>query len=91
MSSESLAETQGEKFFGEITSFMNGTSIDARKHAAKLMAKDHRTLQQNMMRFFMLFVEEMAQNTSDLRNEDSVALAKAIMNLPDNVQILRHI
>ena len=84
-------EAQGEKFAQEISSFVNGSPLDARLHAAKRMARDHNTLQQNMMGLFMMFVEEMSKKNPDMRNEDSVELAKAIMALPDRLRILRHI
>ena len=49
---------------------------------AERMADDHPTLQQNYMRFFMLFCEEMAKKTyTDARNEASVKMAKEIVKL----------
>lgn len=84
-------EQKGEEFAQVVSTFVNGSSRDARKFAAKKMARDHRTLQQNTMGLFMMFVEEMANNTSDLRNEASVELAKAIMALPDQTRILPYV
>ena len=55
------------------------------------MLREHRTIQQEFMKFFMHFVEEMSKNTSDLRNEASVALAKEIMAIDEMKRFLPHI
>ena len=47
---------------------------------AKLMMREHRTLQQSAMRLFMKCIEQWAiQEHSDLRNEATIALCKKIM------------
>ena len=84
-------QERGEEFAQQISSFVNGSSRSAYEYAAKKMVRDHRTLQQNMMGLFMQFVEQMAQNGTDMRNEASVELAKAIMALPEKVRILPYI
>ncbi len=58
------------------------------KECAKALANDHRSLQQMTMRLFMAFIEEMAGNGSDGRNEASVDLAKAILALPSRTRAL---
>lgn len=50
-----------------------------RAEVVKLMASDHRTHQQSFMRFFTAFCEEMAKNSTDARNENSVKLAKEVI------------
>jgi hypothetical protein len=55
------------------------------------LANNHRTLQQNTMKFFMEFVAKMSQNRTDLRNEASVNLAKQIMAIPERDRILPYI
>ncbi len=73
------SQERGEEFAKQFSSFVNSYSLDANEYAVAKMVRDHRTLQQNMMRFVMLFITEMAKNGSDLRNEDSVELAKKIV------------
>ena len=73
------SQERGEEFAKQFSDFVNSYSQDANKYAVEKMVRDHRTLQQNMMRFVMLFITEMAKNGTDLRNEDSVALAKKIV------------
>ncbi len=47
---------------------------------AKIMARDHPTLQQNKMRLFVAYVEQMAQiRYTDDRNDAAVAFAKKVM------------
>ncbi len=63
---------------------VNGASNqDFKKALVKHMVNEHRTHQQTMMRFFMAFVEGMAENGCDGRNQESVALAKKIMEIED--------
>ena len=80
---------EGEAFaktFGEFVNRMAGEG--QRKAAIAAMLRDHRTLQQNSMRFCMEFIGEMAGQESDLRNEASVVLAGKIMEIPSNERIL---
>jgi len=78
----------GEKFAEVISSFLNTFSQERQKVAVQKMLRDHRSLQQSTMRFFMVFVEGMAANSHDLRNEAAVELAQAIMALPERVRTL---
>jgi len=71
----------GEEFARVFSDFCNTMNREPRKEAIEILLQEHRTIQQNMMRFFMQYVEGMAKNSFDLRNEASVELAKAIMDL----------
>ena len=78
---EGREKQENEEFFRLFSKHVNrmGRNDDS---VVKAMANDHRTLQQNYMRFFMAFCKEMAkQEYSDLRNEASVELAKKILPL----------
>ena len=49
---------------------------------ARLLAKNHPTLQQNVMRLFVMYCEEIAKKPYyDARNEASGALAKKVVDL----------
>lgn len=72
MSAEEIAEV--------LSRFVNGSDTSKLKELAKLMTKDHRTLQQLKMKLACLFIEEMAsQEFYDARNEASVKAAKAMI------------
>jgi hypothetical protein len=65
-----------------ISNFINrhGSSVSV-GYVAELMANDHPTLQQGIMRMFVAFVREMAKKEySDARNEASVNLAKTLVD-----------
>jgi hypothetical protein len=83
--------SDGEVFADQFSRFVNNMSSEPKKAAIAKMLRDHRTLQQGMMRFFMQFVEGMANNQHDLRNEASVELAKAILKIDDRTRILPRI
>ena len=78
----------GQEFAAAFSSFLNNYSQEPQKEAVALMLRDHRSLQQATMRFFMLFVEGMANNSSDLRNEAAVKLAQEILKLDPKVLAL---
>ncbi len=76
------------EFAAQFSSFVNGSSSLSEK-VAEAMARDHPTLQQGYMRFFMLFCEKMAaQKWTDLRNEASVKLAKSILPLNKGLPLI---
>jgi len=53
------------------------------------LAHEHRTIQQNMMRFCVKYIKRIAQETYyDDRNAASVELAKALLNVPGVEEIL---
>lgn len=84
-------QEQGEDFADDFSRFLNTMGSDKQKFAVAKMLRDHRSLQQSTMRFFMMFVEGMAENGHDLRNEASVELAKEIMNIDERTRILPRI
>jgi hypothetical protein len=74
-------EKEAKDFAYQLSSFVNGMGRRDRV-VVEVMANDHPTLQQNFMRFFIAFCEEMAKkNYSDGRNVASVNLAKEIIKL----------
>lgn len=82
------AEKDGEQFAKTFSNFLNNFSMKPQEVAVEKMLREHRSLQQTMMRFFMLFVAGMAKNSSDGRNEAAVNLAKEIMGLPERTRNL---
>jgi aspartate/glutamate racemase len=81
-------KTPGQEFAQEFSHFLNTLGNKRLEDAADAMMNEHRTLQQAGMRFFMMYAERMAKQNHDLRNEASVKLAKAIMELPPKVRCL---
>lgn len=79
---------EGQEFARIFSQFVNDMRNEPKKAALAAMLRDHRTIQQNMMRFVMLFIEGMAEQECDLRNEASVALAKEIMAIDPSVRAL---
>lgn len=83
---ENVSETEtidGEKFATEFSNFCNDMRRDPKGVALDNLMREHRTIQQSMMRFCMAFIARMADQRSDLRNEASVELAKQIMERTD--------
>jgi hypothetical protein len=78
---DSAVEKEGKEFANTFSRFVNNMNREPKKHAIEAMLRDHPTLQQGMMRFFMEFVEGMAEQRGDLRNEGSIALAKEILKI----------
>ncbi len=77
-------DERGKEFaevFGQFVNTMGGGPD--RKIAIEAMMRDHRTLQQGMMRFCIEYIEAMAEQSHDLRNEASVKLAKKIVKIED--------
>jgi dGTP triphosphohydrolase len=82
-------EEKGFEFADLFSQLVNSSSRKTRDAAIGKMLRDHRTLQQGMMRFVMDYIEGMAEKQHfDLRNEASVKLAKAIMELPSDIRSL---
>ncbi len=81
----------GKEMGDSISSFASGVTKEDLKDCVEVLVNEHRTIQQYTMKLFMAFVEAMAVNGQDLRNQDSVNLAKAIMALPEQVRGLRRI
>lgn len=83
MSQQQLtAKDEGEKFADLFSVFANRSSHEERHSAAiAKMLTDHRTNQQNMMRFFVKFLEAMSKKSRfDGRDEASVKLAQEIFD-----------
>lgn len=91
MSEQKTPEEVGEDFAEVFSRFCNDSRRDPKKAAIAKMLREHRTIQQNMMRFCMQFIEGMANNGHDGRNEASVELAKAIMELDSRKRALPYI
>jgi hypothetical protein len=74
-------KTQRAKdFVDQFSSFVNDMGRPE-KEAIELMGREHRTLQQNMTRFCVRWLEHLAKQTEyDLRNEASVQLAKKFVD-----------
>lgn len=70
----------GQELGEEVLYFVNQYGFDAGTFA-KTIAKGHKTLQQSTMRLFIRTIEEMAKVNPDLRNEQTVKLAKKITEL----------
>jgi hypothetical protein len=63
---------------------INATNIDKTtiaKGLAKLFVKTHRTLQQSTMQLIPLFIEEISNIETDLRNEASIEWCKKVTKL----------
>lgn len=69
----------GERFAEEFSNFCNDMRKGPKSVALEKMMREHRTIQQNMMRFCLAFIAKMADQNHDFRNEASVKLAKEIM------------
>lgn len=78
-------ELRAEQDAKDITKAICGVSHSDMKDVAAKVAGMHRTEQQNVMRFCAAFVQAMANNRTDLRNEASVEFAKSIVSaVPDD-------
>ena len=51
---------------------------DVQEDLATELCQQHRTHQQSIMRLFMLFVDKLAEQETDMRNEAAVELAQKI-------------
>lgn len=66
--------------------FVNSFSCEYEQFAKKIAA-DHKTLQQSVMRLFIATIREMANVTPDARNEQTVELAKKIVEIADGYSL----
>lgn len=76
----SQKEEQARKVANDILGFVNAFGCDE-KTFAESICTSHRTLQQSVMRLFMATIRRMAENDTDERNENAVALAKKITEI----------
>jgi hypothetical protein len=74
---------RGEAFARVFSDFANEMSDAPKSAALDLLMREHRTIQQSMMKFCMGFIHRMSEQRSDLRNQASVELAKQIMDRTD--------
>lgn len=88
----------GEEFAETLSKFVNIMNGDERQvYAILKMANQHRTLQQNMTRFCVGWLEHLAvlskdsDRYSDLRNEDSMKLAKEFVEKMESSRYLRNV
>jgi hypothetical protein len=64
-----------------VSDFVNRHGSAAMRNVAEIMANDHPTLQQGVMRLFVQYVNVMAtKEYTDARNEASVNLAKKLVD-----------
>ena len=83
------AKQAGIKFAEDFLHFINNMDDEPKKFAIEKILNNHPTLQQNAMRFFLAFVEQMAQKEyTDARNDASKKLAQAILTLPEEQRYL---
>lgn len=75
-------------FVSKLLSLTSGYDKSTQKIAIKRLLQEHPSLQQDVMRFFMMFVEELAKLDGDIRNEASRNLARKIMELDEEHLIL---
>ena len=66
-----------EGLVAALTSFMSHQR-DVQEDFVKELVSQHRTDQQSVMRLFMLFVDKLAEQKTDMRNEAAVELAQKI-------------
>ena len=84
---------KGHTMADQLSRFVNCfANDDAEKEAVERMVSDHRSLQQNMMRFFMKYVKAQAGQAEcgcyDLRNEGTVKLCKEIMEIEHHLPLV---
>lgn len=77
---------QAQEVANAVLDFVNNFGFDADTFA-KTIAQGHKTLQQSTMRLFIATIREMAEVRPDGRNEATVALAKKIMKVAEDVRL----
>lgn len=78
---EKKLHDEAEEFARTFSKFVNRMGNN-KEEVIRRMVNDHPTLQQNYMRFFIEFCQEMAKKEyTDARNEASVKLAREILKL----------
>ena len=81
-------DLQTVKFMEDFSKFVNWSSRSDHDIAAKLFLKEHKTLQQNMIRFCMVLIENQAKNDNiDLRNKDSKEICQQITDLIGEISL----
>jgi len=81
----------GKEVARMLADFVNNYAADTEGFVDGILL-EHRTLQQSVMKLFIDLATEMAKRDShDLRNEDAVKVAKAIVALGPDVLAMRFI
>ena len=74
-----------------LSKFVNGATYSELQEFAKVVTNDHRTLQQGMMKAFVLCInnwsEDKKKNYYDLRNEATVQLADELNSIVINANL----
>ncbi|MCM1237573.1 MAG: hypothetical protein NC489_46510 [Ruminococcus flavefaciens] len=73
---------KAEKVANDILDFVNVFGCDEERFA-NTICQAHRTLQQSVMRLFIATIRKMAEVEPDMRNHDTVKLAKRISMIAD--------
>ena len=76
-------DPRAEEFVEAFSKFVNSRGTPEYEQAVELMSRDHRTLQQQMTRVCVMWLEHLAaleEPGYDLRNEASVKLAKRLLS-----------
>lgn len=79
-------DNKAKDLANDILSFVNSFGFDS-KTFAETICSGHRTLQQSTMRLFIATIREMAKVHPDLRNEQTVELAKKIVEIADSYSL----
>ena len=78
--SDNTKKNQAEQLAKDVLAFVNVFGFDSETFA-ETICRDHKTLQQSVMRLFITTIHKMAEVTPDERNEATVELAKIISAL----------
>ena len=85
--SEYLTRKQrAEKAAREVLDFVNTFGFDSDTFA-DVICRDHKTLQQSVMRLFIATIKKMAEVYPDSRNEETVELAKIISDISEKYSL----
>lgn len=84
-----VGRLDAEQMAKALSDFVNGATSTDIAMLAKHMADDHRTLQQVKMRLVIAFINLMAKQPTDSRNEAAVKFAKAVVEtVPEDVKAM---
>ena len=82
------AVREGREMAEQLAQFTNSFDNGCQQAFAEGMLRQHRTLQQNVVRMFMSYMDMLAeQDDYDLRNQASIRLAKRIKRLMDDEHV----
>ena len=75
--SDNTKKKQAEQLAKDVLNFVNSFGFDSETFA-ETICRDHKTLQQSVMRLFIYTICKMAEVNPDERNKATVELAKLI-------------